>query len=251
MGRGIDDGSIERLLVGQLVPRTVDNDELIEACKTPPRARSPSVHRPEVKPSEIQSMVGDCVNAIVKWHYRPSRDRDTHSLTNLLCGEEGLVKSLEQAFLCGFRSARLFGKNLYIWDYFLKVKEQFELNLAEELAGTPTSASEVNVTPAARQERMTIWRAYCHLLDEINNVTQTMGKDGKFQLFVCLSLREHLLHRILIPMANSRVTPEMYEEESFLRKKGLLTFLRQILEPLDEIHIVLENSLTQGIPSHC
>lgn len=242
--------------MGQLVPRTVDNDELIEACKTPPRARSPSVHRPEVKPSEIQNMIGDCVNAIVKWHYRPSRERDTHSLTNLLCGEEGLVKSLEQAFLCGFRSARLFGKNLYIWDYLLKVKEQFELCLAEELGGTggggeTSGNASVYMTPSARQELMTIWRAYCHLMDEINNVTQSMGKDGKFQLFVCLSLREHLLHRILIPMAQSKVTQEMYEEESFLRKKGLLTFLRQILEPLDEIHIVLENSLTQGIPSHC
>lgn len=254
LGRGIDDGSIERLLVGQLVPRTVDNDELIEACKTPPRARSPSVHRPEVKPSEIQNMVGDCVNAIVKWHYRPSRERDTQSLTNLLCGEEGLVKSLEQAFMCGFRSARLFGKNLYIWDYFLKVKEHFELSLAEELAGTGVTngcSTSNGQLPSSRQELMTIWRSYCHLLDEINNVTQTLGKDGKFQLFVCLSLREHMLHRVLIPMANCKVTLEMYEEESFLRKKGLLTFLRQILEPLDEIHIVLENSLTQGIPSHC
>ena len=124
--------------------------------------------------------------------------------------------------------------------------------MAEELAGTSESSDgQPHVTPSARQELMTIWRAYCHLMDEINNVTQTMGKDGKFQLFVCLSLREHLLHRILIPMANSKVTQEMYEDESFLRKKGLLTFLRQILEPLDEIHIVLENSLTQGIPSHC
>lgn len=56
---------------------------------------------------------------------------------------------------------------------------------------------------------------------------------------------------MLIPMAASRVTQDMYEENSFLRKKGLLTFLRQILEPLDEFQIVLENSITQGIPSHC
>lgn len=196
-------------------------------------------------------MIGDCVNTIIKWHYRPSRERDTHSLTNLLCGEDGLVKSLEHAFLCGFRSARLFGKNLYIWDYFLKVKEAFEQNLADELAGPSESSSTQQYTPSGRQEVMTIWRGYCHLMDEINNVTQTMGKDGKFQLFVCLSLRDHMIHRILIPMSNCKVTQEMYEEESFLRKKGLLTFLRQILEPLDEIHIVLENSLTQGIPSHC
>jgi hypothetical protein len=39
----------------------------------------------------------------------------------------------------------------------------------------------------------------------------------------------------------------MYEEQSFLRSPALLTFLRQILESLDEFDIVLENSLTQGI----
>ncbi|XP_055707091.1 DENN domain-containing protein 5A isoform X3 [Phlebotomus papatasi] len=270
LGRGVDDGSTERLLVGQLVPRSVDNDELIEACRTPPRARSPSIHRPEVKPSEIQHLLGDAVNAIVKWHYRPSRERDAGSLTNLLCGEEGLVKCLEQAFLFGFRSTRLFGRNLYIWDYFVRVKEQFELNLVEESVeavrgggsvqnspptnssgSSPESSFGTPSTPASRQEFSTIWRCYCHLMDEINNVTQSLGKDGKFQLFICLSLREHLLHRMLVPIAASRVTQEMYEEQSFMRKKGLLTFLRQILEPLDEFHIVLENSITQGIPSHC
>ncbi|XP_053684603.1 DENN domain-containing protein 5B [Sabethes cyaneus] len=271
LGRGIDDGSIERLLVGQLVPRTVDSEELVEACRTPPRTRSPSIQRPEVRPSDIQHMLGDCVNAIVKWHYRPSRERDASSLTNLLCGENGLVKCLEQAFLCGFRSQRLFGRNLYLWDYFVRVKEQFEVSLMEESVelvrggasvcnSPPTSGSSPESPPqgtatvqppVARQELSAVWRCYCHLMDEINNVKQTLGKDGRFQLFICLSIREHLLHRMLVPMAYTRVTTEMYEEQSFMRKKGLLTFLRQILEPLDEFHIVLENSITQGIGSHC
>ncbi|KAJ6646254.1 DENN domain-containing protein 5A [Pseudolycoriella hygida] len=265
LGVGVDDGSTERLLVGQLVPRTVDSEDLVEACRTPPRARSPSIHRLEVKPSDIQHMLGDCVNAIVKWHYRPSRERDTGSLTNLLCGEDGLVKCMESAFLCGFKSQRLFGRNLYIWDYFVKVKECFEAQLVEEsveIVGRGSvpncsSSPEVqyvnssNAAPAVRQEISAIWRCYVHLMDEINNVTRTLGKDGKFQLFICLSLREHLLHRMLAPMAATRITQEMYEEQSFMRKKGLLTFLRQIIEPLDEFHIVLENSITQGIPSQC
>lgn len=63
--------------------------------------------------------------------------------------------------------------------------------------------------------------------------------------------REHMLHRMLSPIAATQVSQEMYEEQSFLRRKGLLTFLRQILEPLDEFHIVLENSLTHGISSQC
>ncbi|XP_037031285.1 DENN domain-containing protein 5B isoform X2 [Bradysia coprophila] len=262
LGLGVDDGSTERLLVGQLVPRTVDSEDLVEACRTPPRARSPSIHRMEIRPSDIQHMLGDCVNAIVKWHYRPSRERDTGSLTNLLCGEDGLVKCMESAFLCGFKSQRLFGRNLYIWDYFVKVKECFEAQLIEETVeivgrgsasnSSPEYANSPNATTLqGRQEIAAIWRCYVHLMDEINNVTHTLGKDGKFQLFICLSLREHLLHRMLAPMAATRITQEMYEEQSFMRKRGLLTFLRQIIEPLDEFHIVLENSITQGIPSQC
>lgn len=120
LGSSIDDGSAERLLVGQLVPRTIASDELVETCKTPPRARSPSIHRPEIRPSDIQHMLGDCVNAIVKWHYRSNRDKDPSTLTNLLCGEDGLVKCMENAFLYGFKSQRLFGRNFYIWDFLGK-----------------------------------------------------------------------------------------------------------------------------------
>lgn len=102
-----------------------------------------------------------------------------------------------------------------------------------------------------RREISGIWRLYVQLMDEINGTA--LGKDGKFQLLICLSLREHLLTRLIKPMALTKVTQEMYEEESFLRRRNLLTFLIQILEPLDDCHIVLENSITQGIriPSQC
>lgn len=54
---------------------------------------------------------------------------------------------------------------------------------------------------------------------------------------------------MLIPMSVSRPTLDMYEETSFLRNRGLLTFLRQILLPLDDLEVVLENSVTQGLSS--
>lgn len=91
----------------------------------------------------------------------------------------------------------------------MKVKENFEANLVEEsveivrCGGSSNSNSSPNCssspelpyintsvsTPAFRQELAAIWRCYVHLMDEINNVTHTLGKDGKFQLFICLSLR--------------------------------------------------------------
>lgn len=90
-GRGIDDESIERLLIAEIVPRIVEGENsrenTLERLRTPPRTRSPSVTRIEYKPAEIQHALGNCVNAIVKWHYKPARDRDASSLTKLLCGE--------------------------------------------------------------------------------------------------------------------------------------------------------------------
>nr|CAD7395243.1 unnamed protein product [Timema cristinae] len=248
LGRGIDDDSTERLLVGELVPRHVDSEELVEACRTPPRCRSPSVPRrpSEIRPSvpEIQHMLGDAVNNIVKFYYRRKQEKDRSTLTLLLCGEMGLVYCLEQTLLCGFKSARLFGKNLYLWDYFVRVKEQFEAALLEDI----DKCECLGQSPGDKEmEQGVVLQCFCHLVEQICTSSHSLGKDGKFQLFVCLCAREHLLHRMLPHLAASRITQEMYEEQSFLRNPNLLTYLRQILESLDEFDIVLENSLTKGI----
>lgn len=62
LGRGIDDGSTERLLVGALVPRSIDSEELVESCSTPPRCRSPSIpRRPILSQVELQHMLGKLI----------------------------------------------------------------------------------------------------------------------------------------------------------------------------------------------
>ncbi|KAK9870276.1 hypothetical protein WA026_006363 [Henosepilachna vigintioctopunctata] len=253
LGRGVDDGSTERLLVGSLLPPKKEGEEN-NTCvnnrvnSTPPRSRSPAPPLPktDLKPSHIQHMLGDCINNIVKWQYRRSSERNT-TLTALLCGENGLVHCMENVFLLGFKSSKLFMGKHYLWDFLVWVKEEFEVSLLEEGTGSRSASLERN-----HQKTVAVWRCYCHLVDEIMCSSKALGKDGKFQLFICLSVREHLLHRMLLPMSNCKVTTEMYDEYSFLKNRGLLTFLRQILLPLDELDVVLENSVTHGIssPSH-
>lgn len=68
----------------------------------------------------------------------------------------------------------------------MKVKDQFESQLVDLNSGSSSGETSYD---DVQNVNATIWRCYCHLMNEINNVTQTMGKDGKFQLFVCLSLR--------------------------------------------------------------
>lgn len=250
LGRGIDDGSTERLLVGALVPHSIDSEELVESCSTPPRCRSPSIpRRPILSQVELQHMLGESVNAIVKFHYR--RECQDGSLTALLCGEGGLVPSLEQIFLFGFKNQRIFGRNFYVWDYFLRVKENFEISLLEEMDEYSQRLNRDRRIHAENNRRFATLRCYCHLIDQINMFSQTLGKDGKFQLFICLAAREQLLHSMLRPMSEARSTADMYEETSFLRNCTLLNFLVHILEPLSEFHIVLEKSLTHGISSIC
>ncbi|CAG9091259.1 unnamed protein product [Plutella xylostella] len=187
LGSGVDDGSTERLLVAQLL-RTHKSAKTPAAQPTTPQTAST-----HLSTSTIQHMIGDCVNAIVKWHYQSKREKDSNSLSVLLCGENGLVKCLEQAFICGFKSARLFGKNLFIWDFFARVRDEFKLSLCDDNSQQTKPSCGVNYNCRQDQEHRAIWRCYCHLMDEVDSVGAALGKDGRFQLFICLSLRGAVL----------------------------------------------------------
>lgn len=77
------------------------------------------------------------------------------------------------------------------------MRDEFKLSLSEEGgvgAGAGVGAGGgVGAACGAycRQdaEHRAIWRCYCHLADEVGAVGRALGKDGKFQLFICLSLR--------------------------------------------------------------
>uniref|UniRef100_A0A0A9WD06 DENN domain-containing protein 5B n=2 Tax=Lygus hesperus TaxID=30085 RepID=A0A0A9WD06_LYGHE len=225
LGKGIDDDSTERLLVGEKLGR--DATENIERGRS--RIRSPSVPpaKRSLPLSDIQHLLGDCINNLVKHFYRlGNKDAVSSTITMLLCGENGLVNCLELAFLYGFKSTRLFGRNLYIWDYIVKVKDEMEY---------------------LSREDDTI-RYYCNLVDAISHSGQSLGKDGKFQVFVCLSVRDHMLQHIIVEvLATCRSTLDMFEDSSFFRDANLLSYMAHILDSLNEFEFLLENSLTHGV----
>uniref|UniRef100_H9HA33 DENN domain containing 5A n=1 Tax=Nomascus leucogenys TaxID=61853 RepID=H9HA33_NOMLE len=131
LGKGMDDGSLERILVGELLTSQPEVDE--RPCRTPPLQQSPSVirrlvtispnNKPKLNTGQIQESIGEAVNGIVKHFHKPEKERG--SLTLLLCGECGLVSALEQAFQHGFKSPRLF-KNVFIWDFLEKAQTYYE-----------------------------------------------------------------------------------------------------------------------------
>ncbi|XP_050714063.1 DENN domain-containing protein 5B-like isoform X2 [Eriocheir sinensis] len=246
LGRGIDDGSLERILVGELVPSHITSDDLVESCRTPPRCRSPNMPGPrrsdlKLTIPDIQQHLGDSVNNLVKYFYKPEKERG--SLTLLLCGDFGLVCCLEQVFSYGFKSTRFFGKNLYLWDYFERAQQHFEVLLREEVEREQLTG----ITRDGRDHGLGSMAELVTLVSRINGSSSHLGKDDKFQLFVCLAARAHLLSRILLPLQRSPVTSHMYDESSFLRDPQLVRDLINVLSALNEFEFILESSLTRGI----
>ncbi|XP_069132552.1 DENN domain-containing protein 5B-like isoform X3 [Argopecten irradians] len=239
LGKGVDDGSTERLLVAEVLPKTSDMDglDLAVLASSSPRSMSPNSPKKSsdqnLKIPMIQEMLGHAVNNLVKHYYKPEKERG--SLTFLLCGDRGLVHCMELVFQSGFRSSRLFRNKFFIWDYLEKVKGHFECVLSGEVRRPMTEGAKAGY-----------W-LFCNILSKINSAAETVGKDGKFQIFVCVGIRDHVIQKMLPLIANTPVTATMFEEHSFFRDPSLTNYLVHILGTLDEFHIVLEASLLRGL----
>lgn len=238
LGKGVDDGSLERILVGELMTPSSENDERM--CRTPPMQQSPGMMRrfvtispnskPKLNTGQIQEGVGEAINGIVKHFHKPEKERG--SLTLLLCGEYGLVWALEQVFQHGFKSPRLF-KNVFIWDFLEKAQVYFE------------SAEQREVTPDENWQ--TRVRHFCRFMRAINNAPRNIGKDGKFQMLVCLGARDHLLHHWIALLADCPITSQMYEDTALIKDRSLVNSLIRVLQTLQEFNITLEASLVKGV----
>uniref|UniRef100_A0A8C5HGE0 DENN domain-containing protein 5B-like n=1 Tax=Gouania willdenowi TaxID=441366 RepID=A0A8C5HGE0_GOUWI len=236
LGKGVDDGSLERVLIGELVEPCAEED-CGRGCRTPPQLCSPSQTRRisgNYKPRftqtpQIQEAIGEAVNCIIKHFHKPEKERG--SLTVLLCGENGLVAALEQFFHHGFKSAWLFQKTVFVWDFVEKV-------VAYMVSADPQETTELLA--------MT-WQSLCRYVNAINSTPRNIGKDGKFQLLVCLGARDHLMAEWLPLLVGSPVTPRMYEDAAPLRDHTTVGTLIGVLETLHDFPITLEASLVKGV----
>lgn len=66
----------------------------------------------------------------------------------------------------------------------VKVREFFHTFLHEEGYGTLTPVGD-----GEYHEQIDTMRAYCELIEKIHSYAESLGKNGKFQLFICLSAR--------------------------------------------------------------
>uniref|UniRef100_A0A4W5KNT8 DENN/MADD domain containing 5B n=1 Tax=Hucho hucho TaxID=62062 RepID=A0A4W5KNT8_9TELE len=239
LGKGVGDGSLERVLIGQLVsPR--GEEESGRWTGTPPEQGSPpqsgrmgglvSLGRSNRLSSvQVQEEMREAVNNLVKHFHKAEQERG--NLTALLCGEGGLVRSLEQFLLHGFKSSRLFQRSVFIWDYVEKVVVSMET--ADQMGDLRGSTE--------------LCDSLCHYANAINASPRNIGKEGKFQLLVCLGVRDQLLPQWLPLLAESHLTARLYEESALVQDRAAVNSLSRILHTLHEFPITLETALIKGV----
>uniref|UniRef100_A0A8C7GJ96 DENN/MADD domain containing 5B n=1 Tax=Oncorhynchus kisutch TaxID=8019 RepID=A0A8C7GJ96_ONCKI len=239
LGKGVDDGSLERVLIGELTSPNADED-CGRGCRTPDMQHSPGQTRRASITSmggrgytQIQEAIGEAVNSICKHFHKPEKERG--SLTILLCGEVGLVGALELFFHNGFKSARLFQKTVFVWDFVEKAVAYMES--ADQMGDMQETAEPLGLTCVS----------LCHYVSAINSSPRNIGKDGKFQLLVCLGARDRLLIQWLPLLVECPVIQRMYEESALLRDRTTVNDLIAVLQTLHDFPITLEASLVKGI----
>ncbi|XP_072292145.1 DENN domain-containing protein 5B-like [Eucyclogobius newberryi] len=242
LGKGVGDGSLERVLIGQLVTPGAEEDSGRWSA-TPPELASPSQtvmtvlgslgSRTRVHAVEVQEDMREAANNLVKYFHKPEQERG--NLTVLLCGEGGLVCALEKFLLHGLKSSRLFQRSVFVWDYIEKAVVSME---------TADQIGDLNGSTRAKGQP---WDSLCHYVHAINSSPRNIGKEGKFQLFVCLGIRDQLLALWLPLLAECPLTGRTYEDIALLRDRAAVHALSRILHTLYGFNITLEASLVKGI----
>ncbi|XP_028263209.1 DENN domain-containing protein 5B-like [Parambassis ranga] len=242
LGKGVGDGSLERVLIGHLVTPGAEEDAG-RWTGTPPELASPSQSvrtvlgslgsRSRMLAVEVQEDMREAANNLVKHFHKPEQERG--NLTVLLCGEGGLVFSLEKFLLHGFKSNRLFQRNVFVWDFVEKAVVSME------------TADQMGDLHGSTLTKGPPCDSLCQYVNAINSSPRNIGKEGKFQLFVCLGIRDRLLSQWLPLLAECPLTTRTYEEAALLRDRAAVHSLSRILHTLNEFSITLETALVKGV----
>ncbi|GAA54555.1 DENN domain-containing protein 5B, partial [Clonorchis sinensis] len=223
IGRGVEDDALMRILIGERI-HLADRDTH-QVQRPPNRCQSPSLTRRVSDNSNMSAMViheqvANAVNQLLKYFCKTVPRQNVTGLTSLWCGDRGLVPSLHLVFNYGFRSVRLFQRRVYVWDYFA-----------------------ANLTAASCQSIALLKYLAAQFVDHVQQVSMSaalLGKEGKFQRFVCRAAREHLLAGWFSVLALSPITGQMYDAKSFLLNPELRLAVQGLMAALDEFDFTLE-----------
>ncbi|XP_046915530.2 DENN domain containing pinstripe [Dermatophagoides farinae] len=277
LGKNMEDGSIERMLIGEPVSGTI-NDHI----KRGNHSRSSSIGRNWSRSGEtnntkedkysiedLQSSLGESINQIMKLYFS-EKNRHTHAVDIAMPNNKSIksVNIYQQRIIsnssftlnkinrCSKNSMNnvnmiglFFGQRKFLWIitqvfyYGFKNRRSFRRQtfIWDYLLRIQCELKLTNSKDSNHQD-------FIQLIDDISTKADTYGKDMKFQLFIFISLRDHkLTPSFLKLLLRPQLLQLHYEMESFLRDQTLLTFLTQILNTFNEIELKLDKNVTKNL----
>merc|ERR1719290_409859 len=90
-------------------------------------------------------------------------------------------------------------------------------------------------------------RMYTRLITRIETTCSRLGKDDKFQLFICLAVHDRLLGRIVADLTKAVAAIQLYDELSFLRDNELSGYLTHVLDALTGIDIPVDPAMKKSL----
>uniref|UniRef100_A0A1I8B6W6 RUN domain-containing protein n=1 Tax=Meloidogyne hapla TaxID=6305 RepID=A0A1I8B6W6_MELHA len=188
----------------------------------------------------LEHKAGMAVNALMK-HFLTISEcgqqqqyiGNNSKLSLLLCSDDGgLLSCFNEIFSHGL--IQKFFQKIYPWDYVEKVfvwfGEFFRNGEAKKLT---------------REQRSLIIYAY-KMVEKIA-AHSIVGKEGRFNLFMLLCLRDHIFSGLIPLIIWTPITTQFYEQSAFIRHSSKVSYLVKLVGSLNEFQFDYEQSLTHGL----
>ena len=138
-------------------------------------------------------------------------------LNGLLCGEGGLVQSLSEIFVHGMKLSRI--RSNFAWDAIYHTSQRIQ----------PHSLIQIK---------------FLEVFSAIQEKCSDSGKEGKFQSFVCVLLRDGVLS-LFLPLIRDCCTDIYDQSNAFIYDQAAIIFLEQMNRILEAKKLHVDDSLTK------
>lgn len=170
--------------------------------------------------------------------------------------ETGLFPIVLEALYFGFknRGKSPFRKQIFLWDYLLRIQVEFKLSwrtLDANGSSVPRSTESSIGSPSNGSNNVSdgvIRRKFIEIIEGINSHAMYRGKDAKALMFVAISIRNKLLAPHFIRLLSwSPLATQFYQVNSFLTNPVLTVALVQLLVKLNQVNIHTDSAVTKGM----
>ncbi|XP_074602839.1 DENN domain containing pinstripe isoform X2 [Brevipalpus obovatus] len=275
-GKKVEDGAIERILVGDIL----NNASIGDVLKIKKNQRSSSIGRQinqtrgsnrdeRLGIQELQQKLVERINEIVRFYYNtqpislsnghnsgtrklPARHIIKHGQAPTSSSFKHSSSNLQYSFSNSFFSPQktlvslIYGEKQFLWTLMQIFYYGFKKGLSYYRKKFLWDYLDQVVRDLNKSEEVNA-KMLINVTKSIDSKASSLGKDDKFGLFLIIALRDHFLTKALDCLFKSGRTHEFYDANSFLRQGPLRKFLSETLSTLNDMNLIVTPALTKGL----